>query len=523
MPRPGHRAPGRAFLILSVLFLIVSGLGQAPGVARAQGAPLDTLVYQELPRRRSGEVSLGAPILSEDGTYAFYAESAPEGLNPNRPARIFGINTVSGLGIEVDSYAPLCHCMSWVDVSDEEHAVSTDTVQIRRAARVGTGRDPLLLKLDSNEISGFKIAGNGSEVFFTLIRDSTMDGGKTRLPRGVYAIPFLGGTPRQIVGPEGIARALNVPIAQLPVVLHFDHNPHVLDVTTEGEVVTFAAAAGQGREYVLTVPGGGGTPQVIAGPYPFGTHAAISGDGATLAWGMTRDQSYDAGVRRAGKSTELLGIYNETYQPLQLSKDGKFLLVGTDGSLYDTDTLLGRPLATPPIESGSALLTGGVDRASMSRDGKMILYVQPASDVFGREQLATIAVGAESVGERLRILDASVNPDRITTDAASSPQAVPTVYLNWEGYMIGVGVSAIYLGEADPNIRGGEELRDTQGPDPRRGQGIFSSEGLWYSQSVARGDDSGPRILRAYAEVEIADGRRIAVAVDFGTLEVIAP
>jgi hypothetical protein len=228
-------------------------------------------------------------------------------------------------------------------------------------------------------------------------------------------------------------------------------------------------------------------------------------------------------VRRAGKLTELLGINNETYQPLQLSKDGKFLLVGTDGSIYDTDTLLSRPLATPPIESGSALLTGDVDRASMSRDGKMILYVQPASDVFGREQLATIAVGAESVGERLQILDASVDPDRITTDAASSPQAVPTVYLGWEGFLIGVGVSAIYLGEADPNIRGGEELRDTQGPDPRRGQGIFSSEGLRYSQSVARGDDSGPRTLRAYAEVEIEDGRRIAVAVDFGTLEVIAP
>jgi hypothetical protein len=356
-----------------------------------------------------------------------------------------------------------------------------------------------------------------------------MNGGKKTLTRGVYAIPTSGGAPRQVVGVDAIAAALNIPVSRLPNVLHYDANPNLLDVTIDGGLVAFAATARPNREYLLTVPGGGGTPEVIAGPYSVMTHAAISGDGATLAWGMVRGQSYDAGVLRAGKATELLQIYNETYQALQLSEDGKWLLVGTDGSVYDTDTLVSRPLATPANGQARAdtLLSRGMDRASMSSDGKRFLYVLKEIPSNAFEQMATVEIGPESSGDAPLIKGARVDPATITipTDGSSSLLAVPTIDITWDGELVSLGITAIYAGQIDPNIRGGEAFTSTSasGFDPLSGQGIFTNDGLYYSQHVVREEDAGPRTLRVSAEVKTADGRIHVTALDFGTLTVQEP
>jgi hypothetical protein len=428
----------RALVLLCSIAVIGSAFMTSASVARAQEGPSNVLVYHQLTNRTEGTRSLGTPIISGDGMTAAYAESAAQALDPQHPARIYVIDATKGGTVMYDSYEALCFCQSWVDISTR-HVVSTDTVQIRIG---GSPFGRQLLKLDSNEISGFKITGDGSQIFFTIRRDVSMNGGKKTLTQGVYAIPTSGGAPRQVVGVDAIAAALNIPVSRLPNVLHYDANPNLLDVTTDGGLVAFAATAGPAREYLLTVPGGGGTPEVIAGPYSVMTHAAVSGDGTTLAWGMVRNQSYDMGVLGNGKATaEFLEIYNETYQPLQLSNDGKWLLVGTDGSLYDTDTLVSRPLATPANSQARAdtLLSRGMDRASMSSDGKRFLYVLKDIPSNAFEQMATVEIGPEPSGNAPLIKGVRVGPATITTVGSSSPRAVPTIDIVWDGELVSFG------------------------------------------------------------------------------------
>jgi hypothetical protein len=237
---------------------------------------------------------------------------------------------------------------------------------------------------------------------------------------------------------------------------------------------------------------------------------------------MTREQSYDVGILRHGQATELLDIANETYQPLQLSTDGKWLLVGTDGSLYDTDTMVSRPLATPgtSFQRTDNILAAGMDRASMSSNSQHFLYVLPANPSNAFEQLATVGFSPTSPGTEPLIKDARVDPTEITTDGATTANA--TVRAVWDGELIGIGLVPIYAGAVDPNLST-PTFTDTTAHDPDRGQGIFTAEGLAYAPRVVRDEDTGPRTLRAYVEVKTEDGRSHATAVDFATLTVIAP
>jgi hypothetical protein len=511
-----YRVQSRVLVSLVSFAFIGSGLSLMVTPVQAQEQPSNALVYHQLTNRTVGTTSLGTPVIRPDGKLAVYAESGGDPDDPNLPNRIFYIDTASGDIFMIDSYQPLCHCLSWVDIGNRG-IVWTDTVQIRvHDGAVGK----TLLKLDSNEISSIRLTEDGSQIFFTLRRDATMDGGKTRLPRGVYAIRYSGGAPRQIVGVEAIAKLLNFSMANMPIVLHNNFDQNLLDVSADGSRVVFGASAG-GGEYVLTVSGKGGTPELIAGPYDFITHVAISGDGTTLAWGMTRGQSYDLGDLRNDKETELLDINNETYQPLQLSADGKRLLVGTDGSLYDTDTMVKRPLASvDPINGGySALLRMGMDRTSMNGDGTRFLYVFIQPQFSALEQLGTVIVGPDPEGDQALVTDAWVEPREILLDDVTSTTEV-RIRLVWNGELTSVGLLPLYLGEHDPNISVGPFV-DLDGNDPKRGEGIFNNAGIFHARNVLRDDDTGPRTMRVYAETKSDDGRYHGTAVDFGTLAVV--
>jgi hypothetical protein len=513
---------GRHFRLLAVLCAaaIIGSMFVIPGRGTgAQDEPSNQLNYRQLTNRTAGTNSLGVPILSGDGAKAVYSESLGQVEDPNNPNRIFVLSMESGAAMELDSYPALCFCSSVVDISDDgSQVISSDDVQIRAA---GERNFEQLVRLTSNEITAIRISGDGQTVYFLLRRDAAIHPGETSLKQGLYAMSIYGGEPTFLAGKEAIARAVNVPVEALPGNFHLDGTGNPLDVTSDGSTVVFPAFAGAG-EYVFTVPGQGGTPQVVAGPFDIVTHVAISDDGATVAWGMVQDGSYDVGILRSGKATTLIDVGNETYQPLQLSSDGKYLLVGKHGRLYDADRLLARPLATVDVirQSGSDFLRMGMDRTSMSSDAIHFLYVFTQPAVSALEQLGTVFVGPDPRGDQPFVRDARVSKTEIPINGLAPAEA--TISLSWQGELISIGVVAIYLGEVDPNILVADAV-DTIGNDRRRGEGIFTIHTIAYNLNVPRDDDTGSRILRVYVETKSDDGRHSAVAIDFGTLTVVGP
>jgi hypothetical protein len=63
-------------------------------------------------------------------------------------------------------------------------------------------------------------------------------------------------------------------------------------------------------------------------------------------------------------------------------------------------------------------------------------------------------------------------------------------------------------------------LDDGQNGDAAAGDGIYTAAAITHSSVVARENDTGPRVVRIAVEVEGADGRRHATALDIGTLTV---
>jgi hypothetical protein len=519
-------ATSRPWRLVLLALVAVAVAIPAPGPATAQGTPADVLVYHQLTNRTGGTTFVDAPVLSGNGGAAVFGEASGVVNDPAKPNRVFvAYNPYGQSGVtEIDSYVPRCFCNSQLDISQTglEYAV-TDTVQIRSG---GTGV-PLTshLTLRSNEISGFKMSGNGSGVYFAIRRDAEVEGGATTMTRGIWTMPTGGGTPRQLATMESIARGLGMPVSKLSgSVLHQDATAHLLDVDHDGGIVAFVVWA-DGAEYVMTVDEDGGTPQKIAGPFHSLTHVAISGDGGTIAWITYRKDlvTQDLGFLREGQVRTLIDIPNETYQPLQLSTDGSRLLVGNGGLLVNTDAMTSRPLETvsPSIGGASNIFSWGMERATMSTDATRFLYTLPALAPNAREQLATVDVGPPELGEAPLIRDVRVAPATIPLDGSRG--ATVTVSVSWDGELKGVGLFAIGPGGMDGNIGGGSiALKDTKGSDPTRGQGIFTVENLTYHPYETREDDDGPRTLRIHAEVKTPDGMYHATAFDFATLTVTA-
>jgi hypothetical protein len=63
---------------------------------------------------------------------------------------------------------------------------------------------------------------------------------------------------------------------------------------------------------------------------------------------------------------------------------------------------------------------------------------------------------------------------------------------------------------------------DPEGLQPHVRDARVDPQEITYSQVVTREDETGPRTLRVVAQSKGDDGRVHAVAVDFGTLTVVA-
>jgi len=471
--------------------------------------------------------SVGYPVLSADGTKAVFVE-APGTGDPALPNRIFVIGSDGGGLTEVDAYQTLCFCGSIVDISaDGATVVSTDSVQVR-ITDPGGARE--LIVLASNEITSLVIAGDGETVFFLVRRDTVTSDSATALPRGVWAIDADGSDLRQVAGAEDVAEALGVTIEETGCCFHGDGHP--LDAADDGSKVVFGAFAGEG-EHVFAVDGDGGDLHQLRDGLTFVQRVAISGDGALVAFdvvlpdpGPNNEVSV---VPFAGGEPETLAsnISSGFDEPLQLSEDGSRLLVSPNSYFIDTATGAIRQLAvlTPGANGQTSLLVGDMPRATMDAEARRFLYVIRSTRCADcpnlQEQLATLDIGGEPHADTPSIASATIDPTEIPLNYVSA--ATASAEITGTGTPIAIGIGALRDGRYDLNVGRDTILHDdgTMG-DAAANDGVFTNDAILHVGAELRDDDTGPRTIRFQAEFETSDGLRHAIAIDAGTLTVIA-
>jgi hypothetical protein len=509
-------------VLLLIAHLLLPAFTAAPVSAEVAG---DLYVYHQITDLPEETGSVGFPVLSGDGTTAVFTE-APGTGDPATPNRIFTILADGSGQTEVDSYVSLCYCGSTADISnDGSTVVSTDSVQVRIA---GAGGARELIALASNEISAAVITGNGQTVFFLVRRDTVTRDNALTIPRGVWAIDAGGGNLRQIIDANDIATSLGITVEETGCCFHAEGRP--LDVSDDGGRVVFAAYGGTGEHFFSSDGSGGGLVQ-LGTTQQHAMRVAISGDGSLAAYDGTPAGASlnDVAVIPSGGGTPTVLTtmpYSGVYEPFQLTQTGSKLLVSSNGLLFDVASGASVELGVSITNVGGnheAVLTDGLPRGTMDALGENFLYVMRtvrcADCPNQQEQLATLSIDPVDLGEAPLITDASVDPDTIGLNASSETIASATV--TTAGTVLGVGFAALLDGAPDANVGSGRLLLDDgQNGDAAAGDGIYTAAAITHSSVVARENDTGPRVVRIAVEVEGADGRRHATALDIGTLTV---
>jgi len=521
-----HRLAGP---IIGLALTLAGPAAIAAGQATpASLAATETLSYNQITTLEDDSGSVGYPVLSADGTKAVFVE-APGTGDPALPNRIFVIGSDGGGLTEVDAYQTLCFCGSIVDISaDGATVVSTDSVQVR-ITDPGGARE--LIVLASNEITSLVIAGDGETVFFLVRRDTvTSDSANANaLPRGVWAIDADGSDLRQVAGAEDGAEALGVAIEETGCCFHGDGHP--LDAADDGSKVVFGAFAGEG-EHVFAVDGDGRNLTLLRDSLVYAMRVAISGDGATVAYDAMpqgSDVNEVAVVPFAGGEPQVLADvpYSGFDEPLQLSEDGSQLLVSPNAYLIDTETGVTRQLAihTPGADGQTSLLVDEMPRATMDAEAGRFLYVIRSARCADcpnlQEQLATLDIGGEPGADGPSITNATIAPAEIQLDYATA--ATASAEITGAGTPIAIGIVALRDGRYDLNVGRSAILHDDglEG-DVAANDGEFTNNAILHGPVELRADDTGRRTIRFQAEFETSDGLRHAIAIDAGTLTVIA-
>lgn len=515
-------------ILVFALALAGSSVAAARQATPGSGSVAGSLVYHQITTLEGGTGGVGLPVLSSDGSTAVFAD-APGTQDPAIPNRIYIVNA-DGAGLaEVDAYQTHCYCGSWVDISaDGTTVVSTESMQLRLVRNGGEART--VLDLTSNEMSSIRLTGDGDRVFVLVARDTAVTASAVVLQRGIYAVEADGSDVRQIAGPDQIAGLLGVTPDQVQM-LRLQTN--ALDVSSDGSHVVFGAYVGP-EQAVFAVAGDGSDLHQLRGDLAFVRRVAISGDGATVAYDVSPPDTHSDNnevevVDFGGGEPRLLATrtFSGFDDPMQLSDDGGRLLISPNSYLIDTATGTTRQLAvvTPGIDGNTALLVDGMPRATMDATATRFLYVfrgaRCADCPNFHEQLATLDLDPTDPGDVPTISEPSIDPSEIPLNAAAATTASATV--DASGTLLGVGLVALYDGLYDLNVgRGGVLHDDGQNGDLAANDGVFTNNAIVHIGAVTREDDTGPRTIRIQAEMAMGDGRRHAIAVEAGTLTVVA-
>jgi hypothetical protein len=465
-----------------------------------------------------------APLISDDGSTIIFGRLADPD-DPEARTRVFAMNPDGGDERQIDAYTSYCYCNSNIDVSANGEVVAiTDSVQIRVASSSG-GDGQEIFALESNEINGMRITGDGRTIVFRVYRDTSVRGSSAAEPisRGVYAIDPDGSNLRRLVGPEEMAPRLNV----TPELVPFFGGSWGLDVSFDGNVIAFASfiapeSGGSGQGLFVT-DGDGGTPRMLLSRTAYITNGAVSSDGSTIAYisynsatgveelGVIAPNGF--GQRKLSDNT-LIGMGMPSGERIQLSADGTRLLLGSNALLFDTTT--GAKIALSVYDRMSVggdpptLLIGTTYRSSMTSDADQIIFF--AADEVNIQQLVRLDVNPADLGDAPVVTDPSLTPTFVQTATGSS--ATAAVHVETSNAFLRVGIAVLRDGMADINVSAayngpladdGVSIGDTAA-----GDGIFTTDKLTTDCCAIE----GPRIVRFRAETVDAAGLRHATTVD---------
>lgn len=514
------------FAVILVVCALAWGAPVAAQEATPPGAPgVDrTLVYRDITAwtdaiQTSGE---SAPLLSDDGQHVAYTISPGSG-DPATPNQIFVMNADGSGQQQVDSYTTLCYCASSIDLSaDGSRVVSTDSVQLRIADGAG-GRE--LIALNSNEIGGARISGDGNTVIFTVYRDTSVRASSPEQPveRGLWAIDADGGNLRQVVNPRQL-EALGLPPSDF-------FGQGVLDLSSDGQQIVFATyhdgqSGGVGQGLFAVGLDGSGLRELV-GRVGFVSQAAISGDGATVAYTIVDESNVvQVGVMPvAGSSPRVLvkdadnlnapgGAIPGSGDRMRLSQDGGVLLLGSSGVIADTATgdLLSLGIITPSFPSGTAQLVGsGLFRATMDGTASRFLFL---TDATVGTQLAVLDIDPADPGDAPNLGEPVIDPAVVQVDGGSYATVQVAVATADPPTMVAAFV--LDNGLIDGNLGVYGLADDGSHGDASAGDGVFTHDGVGANCCA----QNGPRTVRVFAQAQGANGRRVATAVDFGPFAV---
>lgn len=487
---------------------------------RNQTETIRTLVYHEItalttgPNRDNGQ----QPVLSDDGNRAAFA-IAPGSGTPDNPNRIFVVNAEGSELREVDSYTSLCFCGSEVDLTaDGSRVISSDGVQLRIAEADGSGAAELIA-FNSGEIKSIRFAGDGSNVFFLLRRDTSVRGTNMPIERGLYVIAPSGGLPRQIVGPNQIAAQLGL---QPNEVFPFDINGHSLDVSNNGFRIVFGVNASGHRLFGVNLDGTELHQILPAAPSGQISHAGISGDGSKILYGFCCGVPDEIGVIDffgAGRrilATPEPGMAWPGSELVQLNYDASLLLLGSSGRLINADASGVLQLAARGQSFSSdppPLLYDGLFVATMNSSATRFLYL--AGDQNRVEQLAVLDIDPVNFGEAPSITRPSTDPAYVLTNGRS-PSAI-SAGVSATNTVVRVNYTLFHNGVMDSEFLYRVMTDDGANGDATAGDGVFTYGSLQTTSNT----EVGPRTVRINAEVRANDGRRHSTAVEFEPFEVV--
>jgi hypothetical protein len=511
---------------LPVLALLLAILGPLPGLLLPEVAAQsgETYYYRQITNiDQSVTGSVGLPVLSADGQVAAFAD-APGTGDPATPNRVYRI-AADGSGLaEVDSYTPKCFCGSWVDLSaDGATIVSTDSVQIRVTTG---GNGTTILEVSSNEISSLRLTASGDRMVFILGRDAAVVGSGEALVRGIYVLNVDGSGLQLVVGPEELAALAGTTADQIGMLRL---QAQALDVSDDGSRSVFGAyIAGPQAVFAANIDGSGLVQ--LQRPVSYVQRVAISGDGASVAMDVVPIETQLSEVSvvpfAGGPSSVLIpGLPTNQVDPIQLTQDGSKLLVSPSALLVDTASNAVTQLSTPIEGLGGAheaVIQDGLPRATMDATATIVLYamrtVKCADCANLSEQLAVLTFGEPPPGAPA-IANVTIDPTSVVLGDYEDTFAISAEVTTTDGEPLGVGFSGILpSGAIDTNFGSTTRLADdaTLG-DAAAGDETFTQTRIVYVVRTAA--EPGPRLIRVAAEIETADGYRIATAVDAGTIE----
>ncbi|MBI5831511.1 MAG: alkaline phosphatase family protein [Armatimonadetes bacterium] len=459
------------------------------------------------------------PMLSRNGVSVAMA-FAPDRADKEGKGRVATIRP-DGSGFRwLDTYRPLLYVDLTVDINAHGTAIaSTDWRQVR-VVGVGGGAARQVLRVDGG-LASIRLSPEGGTLYFAISARTRLTDTPTTLEKGLYATTDAG-PPRLIVDEKAIATALGIAVTDLGSITS-GSNGRGLDVSDDGQWLIFIASErglksrrhalvvgtnGQDLRRVFTLEGGGGVCSV-----------GMSGDGSCVALSAQRagKEGYEGWIMDANGGHQRLMTRSAAPMGSVCMSERGAAVFGQEGIVWSAEGAEPLPLATPVSLRNARLSTALMQDLTVDRRGRLGIYV--VYDAKDRPQLARVQVDPRDLGDGPSITDI-VCPSTLTARDRDQVRVSARVV----GPIAPVGRVVVPVAYRDARRvldvgRSAAMADNGKDGDAAAGDGTYTSD-LLHAETAS---PLGPVMLRFYAEIEGADSRHHATAVEAARPNVVAP